>query len=348
MNRKGYIGLLVLTLYASLSFAQQALDTVCIYDPPNRLAVPFQAGMKYQWSVGQGKIVGRSDSNVVQIDWSNASAGVHGISVYAYSDTILCPGDTSLALIRVTAPSTALAKFPERACEGDWVTLESSIIGDFMWKGGSRDRVISFQAQSDTSTYLIALNGSCENDTVAFDIQVFDQPEARISHVPDTLYYGDLLNLFFQGRAGGQAQIEWYLNRIYFDQGTATRIEFTDFGEHEILQIVDNGLCSDTAYKYIYIDERFEVFFPNAFTPNGDGINDLWKFKGVGMSYFLASIYNRWGEMVYQWDSNNSVHGWDGTNSGQNSPEGTYIVKVEVKNQRGETHYYTNYFSLIR
>ena len=112
MNRKGYIGLLVLTLYASLSFAQQALDTVCIYDPPNRLAVPFQAGMKYQWSVGQGKIVGRSDSNVVQIDWSNASAGVHGISVYAYSDTLLCPGDTSLALIRVTAPSTALAKFP--------------------------------------------------------------------------------------------------------------------------------------------------------------------------------------------------------------------------------------------
>jgi gliding motility-associated-like protein len=348
LNRKGYIGLLVLTLYASLSFAQQALDTVCIYDPPNRLAVPFQAGMRYQWSVGQGLIVSRPDSNVVLIDWSNASAGVHGISVFAYSDTALCPGDTSMAMIRVTAPSTALAKFPERVCEGEWVTLESSIQGSFMWKGGSRDRTISFQATSDTSTYLIALNGSCENDTVAFDIQVFDQPVAGISFLPDTVYYGDLQNLFFQGNAAPDAQIEWYLNQIYFDQGKSTRIEFLEFGKNEVLQIVSNGFCSDTVYKNVFVDHEFDTFLPNAFTPNGDGTNDIWRFKGFGFEEYEAFIYNRWGELVCRYDQNSPITGWDGTYQGQKAQAGTYVVKLEIRDQRGEMHYYNNYITLLR
>lgn len=349
MKRKGYLGLLlVLTLYASLGFGQQALDTVCIFDPPNRLAVPFQAGMRYQWSVGQGLIVSRPDSNVVLIDWSNANAGVHGISVFAYSDSSFCPGDTSLALIKVTAPSTALAKFPERVCEGEWVSLESSIQGDFMWKGGSRDRVVSFRATSDTSTYLIALNGSCSNDTVAFDIQVLDQPVAGISQLPDTLYYGDHRNLFFQGTAPADALIEWYLNQIYYDKGQRIQIDWLEFGDNELIQIVSNGMCSDTAYKYVYVDHQFEVFLPNAFTPNGDGTNDFWKFKGYGFDEFKAWIYNRWGEQVFYWDQTHNVEGWDGYHQGQLAMEGTYVVKVEIRDQRGEMHYYNSYISLLR
>lgn len=304
--------------------------------------------MHYQWSVGQGLIVSQPDSNVVLIDWSSANAGVHGISVFAYSDTGICPGDTSMALIRVTAPSAALAKYPERVCEGEWITLESSIKGDFMWKGGSRDRTISFQASADTSTYLIALNESCANDTVVFDIQVFDQPVAAISHVPDTLYYGDLLNLYFQGSAGPDAQIEWYLNQIYFDQGKTTQIEFLEFGKNELIQIVGNTMCSDTAYKYVYIDHEFDVFLPNAFTPNGDGTNDVWRFKGYGFDEYEAVIYNRWGELVCRYDQNSSLNGWDGTYKGQLAMEGAYVVKVEIRDHKGETHYFNEYITLLR
>jgi len=339
---------MILTLYASLSFGQAALDTVCIFDPPSRLAVPYQPGMKYQWSVGQGRIQGRTDSNVVSIDWSNANAGFYQVAVFAISETNFCPGDTSYGYIRVTAPNLARGKFPTIACKGDIVILESTISGDHVWVGGSTDQSISFTAKSDTSIFLIALNEACENDTVAFDIQVYDQPEARIGFLPDTLYFGDSQALFFQGDPAGDASIEWYLNRVYEDEGARMEVEFLQFGENEIWQIVSNGYCADTAVRYVYIDELFKAFFPNAFTPNGDGLNDIWKFKGVGHTGYLAQIYNRWGELVYQWDHNSTFPGWDGTNSGQKSPQGTYLYKVEIKDQRGEMHYYTNYFSLIR
>jgi len=348
LKRKGFIGLFVLTLYASLIQAQPALDTVCIFDPPNRLAVPYQAGVFYQWSVGQGVIVSPPDSNVILIDWSNATEGIHGISVVAYTESYHCPGDTASGLIRVTSPGRALAKFPDQVCEGETVLLESSIKGDFMWKGGSRDRQISFVASQDTSTYLIALNGSCDNDTISFDIQVFEQPVARISAVPDTMMFGDLLKLFFNGKAEPGTQIEWYLDRIYYNQGRNIEIEFRELGPHEILMIADNGNCSDTAVKYVYIDHEFDVFFPTAFTPNGDGLNDVWRFKGFGFEEFKAFIYNRWGERIYYWDQNSPLDGWDGRVDGQAAPGGAYVVTVEIRDQRGEMHYFKNYFKLLR
>jgi len=351
LNRKGYIGIIILALYASLGLAQSQvpIDTVCIFDPASRYAVPQQADMRYEWSVGQGQITSNpTDSNVIWVSWANASAGLHTLRVVAIDAQSNCPGDTSEALVLVTAPKTARAKYPDEACVGDVIILESSISGSFMWKGGSTNRYQSFVATSDTSTYLIALNGSCANDTVAFTIRVNESPEGRISRVPDTVIYGNELKLYFQGQASNEAIIDWYLNGAWVDQGRAIELEFYTFGKNEIMQVVSNGNCMDTVYKYLYVDDEFTAHFPNAFTPNKDGRNDIWNFTGVGHKSYVAGVYNRWGELIYQWTETSNQKGWDGTENGQPSLQGSYVYKVEIEDMRGKMHYYTNYLTLLR
>ena len=72
----------------------------------------------------------------------------------------------------------------------------------------------------------------------------------------------------------------------------------------------------------------YALYSPNAFSPDGDGINDLFKVSGQGMSDFQIEIYNRWGQMVYK--SIDLSNGWDGTFKGKNLPTGTYVYKIKT------------------
>lgn len=75
--------------------------------------------------------------------------------------------------------------------------------------------------------------------------------------------------------------------------------------------------------------------FPNAFSPNGDGINDVFKAKEGYKSIveFHASIYNRWGQKLFEWS--NPAEGWDGTYKGKDVKQGVYYVLVKAKGADG-------------
>ncbi|WP_254047679.1 gliding motility-associated C-terminal domain-containing protein [Prevotella sp. P5-92] len=74
---------------------------------------------------------------------------------------------------------------------------------------------------------------------------------------------------------------------------------------------------------------------PNAFSPNGDGVNDIYKAKENHKSIveFHAYIFNRWGQKIYDWTDING--GWDGTWNGKDVKDGTYYVLVKAKGADG-------------
>ncbi len=77
-----------------------------------------------------------------------------------------------------------------------------------------------------------------------------------------------------------------------------------------------------------------EIYVPNAFTPNGDGKNDLLKAIPVGIQqFYYFRIYNRWGNLVF--NTANAVTGWDGKVKGASSPSGTYTWIAEAKDYKG-------------
>lgn len=98
----------------------------------------------------------------------------------------------------------------------------------------------------------------------------------------------------------------------------------TDF----VLTITYNKNCVATATINVLVENSLPVFIPNAFTPNGDGNNDVFQIYGEGIKTVDLKIFNRWGIKVF--DSNNQLNGWDGTYKGvlQNPAVFTYVADI--------------------
>lgn len=126
---------------------------------------------------------------------------------------------------------------------------------------------------------------------------------------------------------------------------------FVDTGHHTIRLIVsDENNCKDTTTQIVDVTPINKYFLPNAFTPNDDGVNDIFKGKGIiiNINSFKMTIMNRWGQNVFE--TINPNQGWNGRfqNIGKPSQAGIYIVVVSYEDSRGNLHNIKNYFSLIK
>ena len=109
-----------------------------------------------------------------------------------------------------------------------------------------------------------------------------------------------------------------------------------DSSSYWVTLTASNGGCSDTIVKRIWILDNFSVFVPNAFTPDGDGLNDVFYPNGKnhdnieGASQYEFMIFNRWGDMV--WNSAIPYQPWDGTESTTNNTvqQDVYVWKLKV------------------
>jgi gliding motility-associated-like protein len=142
----------------------------------------------------------------------------------------------------------------------------------------------------------------------------------------------------FTDLSQGADQWFWYLEDPYTAQEPNPIHAFRDTGFQEVRLIVTHPLgCQDTAVQVVDIQPKATFFLPNAFTPNDDGLNDVYKGKGFtdGMKSFELNIWNRWGENVFSTDD--PQQGWNGrfNNQGQPVPQGVYFSRVAYTPPRG-------------
>lgn len=86
----------------------------------------------------------------------------------------------------------------------------------------------------------------------------------------------------------------------------------------------DNSVVSHSNYKEII--PPFRMYIPNAFTPNGDGLNDVFGVKGEGISDLHVLVFDRWGEVIFE--STDPEKQWDGSFKGRPVQQGTYVYQV--------------------
>ncbi|HRG22947.1 MAG TPA: gliding motility-associated C-terminal domain-containing protein [Chitinophagaceae bacterium] len=106
-----------------------------------------------------------------------------------------------------------------------------------------------------------------------------------------------------------------------------------------------SGNCTVADTVIINVKPTDTLFVPTAFTPNGDGKNDIFNALGVVTDFYME-IYNRWGERVFS--TNSLLTGWDGTNKGIVQASGTFAYYIRYKNQSDKIKELKGTISLIR
>lgn len=137
-----------------------------------------------------------------------------------------------------------------------------------------------------------------------------------------------------------------------------TEYTFTEAGSHRIVLYTTFINGNDTvAYTKDYWQDaqpitiqisESKLEMPNAFSPNGDGINDIYRAKNNYQSIveFDAYIFNRWGQKIYEW--HDPAGGWDGKFNGKDVKQGVYFVLVKAKGADGRKYNIKKDVNLLR
>lgn len=113
-------------------------------------------------------------------------------------------------------------------------------------------------------------------------------------------------------------------------------ITYQQPGTYKVRLLAVKGTCLDTAYKTISVDIPSELTIPNVFTPNGDGVNDLFFLKSSNLVEITILIYDRWGHKVYDLVSDKGNISWDGKNLyGKEVADGTYFYLIKATGKDG-------------
>jgi gliding motility-associated-like protein len=142
----------------------------------------------------------------------------------------------------------------------------------------------------------------------------------------------------------------WYfMNDVDTLLGPNHQLTFQDTGWYTFVQYVKNDFgCIDSTVREIRVNPGYRIYIPNSFSPNRDGINDVFKVYGEELSNFSIMVFNRWGQQIYM--SYDMENGWDGTTqlSDKSVDQGVYVYVIRVTDDQGFEHKFEGSVNVIR
>lgn len=333
------IGLLLLLLCGGQAMAQIAMpDSVCVGASRVYTVNDASVASTYTWKVNG--ITQTSTSNQLNVTWT--TAGIFSITVLEHNAGG-CDGDLRSGLVYVTAPPVPNAGPDQTVCFGTPVRLNGSGGTSFQWSPAtylSNSAVANPLATIPfAGTYRYILNTSTVNgcksagsDTVLITVQppvkVFAGNDTSIAiSQPLQLNAVDVNN-------SGFTKYSWSpsfgLNSALIKDPLAilnSNITYT-----VTAQTATGCTASDDIVVKVFAAP--EIYVPNAFTPNGDGVNDILRpiLAGIKELKFFA-VYNRYGQQVYI--TSVPGQGWDGRVGGVMQNTGGFVWTAEAVDYRG-------------
>jgi gliding motility-associated-like protein len=206
-------------------------------------------------------------------------------------------------------------------------------------------------------TYVIKLTltdiNGCVNTATATAI-TYPIPTADFDYAPKpvTILTPDV-HFTNETYSTGATHYQW--NFGDFTGGDTSRLTnpiytYSNSGTYNVSLIATsaNG-CTDTIIKQVVIDPDYALYVPNAFTPNGDGKNEIFKATGEGILDFTMYVFDRWGNTIFT--STNMDIGWDGRRNnkgGELLQQDVYVWKIEVRNVNHQGRSYSGTVTLLR
>lgn len=310
-------------------------------------------------SDGQLSISTTGGTGSIDYSWNNGatSSNISGLSSGIYtvtaSDDNSCIAELTVTISSPTAVNITITSVTDASCVG--VSDGQAVI---LVNGGASTYNYNWNNGNTTSSLTNVLSGNysltvtdannCGVDTIvsiaAGEVIADFDYTANSEFVP--------VDVQFNNTSQGATIYEWAFGTGETSDVINPVYTYTASGTYQVTltaYLDINKLCLDTAIQTIDlgIEPSFEI--AQVFSPNGDGVNDVFTINGINIFDVEGVIYNRWGTEINSW--NTIQGGWDGrTYSGVDVPAGTYfyIIKVKVTEEDDWTEPFKGSVTLVR
>ncbi|MFC4263332.1 PKD domain-containing protein [Ferruginibacter yonginensis] len=316
----------------------------------NSAQLQVTGASNYQWSPVNG---------LSCINCANPVAAPLVSTAYVVSaaNSFGCVG-TDTVVVTVLQPFDIEVPPTQNICIGSTVPLNATGAATYSWSPAQslNNASIANPIANPTVTTnyrVIGYDGNnCFTDTAYVLVRVGQYPTVQLG--PDvTLATGTQLPLTTQITNGPITQWLWTPNANLSCNTCPLPIATVKKDITYVVKVTNNFGCSATdTLKVKVFCENAQVFIPNAFTPDGDGLNDVLMVRGKGITtvkYFR--IFNRWGELIFErtnFPPNTISYGWDGKIKGIPASPEVFVYTAEVTCDNGASFIYKGNSAIIK
>lgn len=274
----------------------------CEGDTPTELTTAAVMGGSIEWRNSTGTVLGTETTFTPTLT-------VGTTDIYVYEVLGGCESEPTIVTITVQEAPTISLPDGFSICLGDSVLVTAENNGyDIIWSDGQTGETVWLKPEV-TTTYTANTSNPCGSDMDDIVITVYDLPVIETSN--DTVV-----------GAGGEVEL-WVETDIPATYSWSPEVldcitddcsevyDVPDRATAYVVTVTDENGCITTDTVFVDVNGYMEVFVPNIFSPNGDGVNDILIVYGPRLFDFKMEIYDRWGKRVYI--SDDQKEGWDGT-----------------------------------
>ena len=279
------------------------------------------------------------------------SSGQFDVTV-SYLNSNICDSELILPFTVKEKPLINADVFPLEGC----VPLEVSFFSEFnvnytyTWDLGFstynlNEFLLTLDNPSNYTVEHLVSNQDCVSDT-SFFLTLYEMPISNFTISPDIVNEDELFLIDVENNSQ-------FGNSYLWDFGPFSTTTFEPSfeqlqpGDYQISLTVTNDFgCNDISYGRLIIKPLFTFYVPNAFTPNNDGVNDLFFGEGTGIKNYEMSIYNRWGEKIFQ--SQDKDVKWDGGVTDWYVQNDVYQYVFKITDVLGKIHLIKGHVTVIR
>jgi len=332
---------IVLTVFVSpvISISLSGGDTLCA---GQSLSMTASGGVSYTWSPSAG--LGGTTTGATVTSTPTTSP----ITYTVIGSSATC-SDSAKQTVYLYPP-LQVAMTPDTICLGKQAVVGVAVTGgkpgyNYVWNNGLTNGPGPYSVSPGVPTYYVcSVTDGC-NTTITDSMQVFTAPVPVAGFVatPKTILGGQFVS--FVNTSTGATSYVWNIGDGSSSTDANPYYQYNIPGNYIVTLIASNRFgCTDTASDTVYVTGG--IYVPNVFTPNGDGINDVFHITAGGMQTYYIEIFNRWGERVFEADS--PEIDWTGRSmAGVMESDGTYYYIIKATDYANKKYNLDGYLQLI-
>jgi gliding motility-associated-like protein len=290
-----------------------------------------------------------------------ANIGANPVRYITASTTpSLCPDSRDIIITVAATPTISIVVDKLKGCAPFTNVLsidKNSGTADWIFDRGLKSKRGLSTSQTFTGSGLytahvnyMSAEGCATVYTAIPTFTVYEKPVAKFS-VPSVVSIAEpQVQIENQTSSMNDNYYNWSILNTQYSVLNPT-VNFTKPGKYEIrLEVTSFAGCKDTLMKTIEVKGAYNVWIPSSFTPNFDGVNDIFipvfSPYGVDTKHYEFTIFNRWGALLF--NTSNINAGWDGTYKGEPAIEAVYVFTLKFKDSDGVVYDKIGHVTLLR